>query len=157
MNKIFFIAAFLAVSVLAIAPENRLFAAETAPAFRKDSLLIGTRNGDIPFDIEIAETPREQEYGYMNRANIPENHGMLFIFKRDIPIQMWMKNTPLSLDMLFIDKTGNIIHIAKNAEPNSLKIVSANRPTRAVLELLGGVSDKRGIKVGDVVKHPYFK
>ena len=93
----------------------------------------------------------------MNRTEIPADHGMLFIWGKDLPITMWMKNTPLPLDMLFVDGNGKIVSIVQNAKPESEDIIDPKKPVRAVIELLGGVAAAKGIHVGDrVIIHPYF-
>ena len=132
------------------------FSLTLAAPFRQDKLSIQTDNESIDFSIEIAETWQQQELGFMHRAHIPNDHGMLFIWDKDSPISMWMKNTPLSLDMLFVDAKGKIIYIAENAVPNSTDIITAPQPVRAVVELVGGACAAKHIRVGDHVIHSYF-
>ena len=92
----------------------------------------------------------------MGRAEIPDNYGMLFIWNEDLPIVMWMKDTPHALDMLFVDEHGTIVYIAQNATPYSEALISAGRKVRAVIELAGGVTAAKHIQVGDRVVHSYF-
>lgn len=152
-------------------------AAATAPiTFRQDSLSITTsvtkemESAECPLDkpkcsvrqkihftIEIADTPEKQAFGLMGRSSMKKNHGMLFIAKKDESItDMWMKDTLIPLDMLFIDEDGTILFIARNTTPNSKKPINAGRPVHSVLELVGGTVDKHQIMAGDKVIHPFF-
>ena len=92
----------------------------------------------------------------MNRTNIPDDHGMLFIFPTEENRVMWMKDTPHALDMLFIDSHGKIVFIAPDAEPYSTTMIRAEKPALAVLELAGRTAAKDNIHAGDVVTSPYF-
>ena len=82
---------------------------------------------------------------------------MLFDFKREEPVSMWMKNTYLSLDMVFIDRTGRVVNIAENTEPLSERIISSGAPAFAVLELNAGAARSIGLKKGDRLRHPLFR
>src|SRR6266508_153707 len=95
----------------------------------------------------------EQTRGLMFRKELPEGRGMMFDFKQDMKVTMWMKNTYISLDMIFIRADGRIHRIAENTEPESTKIIAAGGPVRAVLEVIGGTARKLGIKPGDRVAH----
>jgi uncharacterized membrane protein (UPF0127 family) len=129
-----------------------------APARAADeSLEIVTRTGVHTFAVELAATPEEREKGLMFRKELPEGRGMLFDFKQDINVTMWMKNTYIPLDMLFIRADGRIHRIAENTEPQSERIIPAGAPVRAVLELIGGSAKKFGIRPGDRVAHPMFR
>jgi len=125
--------------------------------FKQDELTIKTAASDYRFTIEIAETPAQLELGLMHRKTLAGTHGMLFIMPEDRPVSMWMKNTLIPLDMLFIDGHGQIVYIAPQATPESTAIITAGRSVRAVLELAGGTAALRGIHVGDRVAHAYFK
>jgi uncharacterized membrane protein (UPF0127 family) len=128
------------------------WAASTAP------LNIETADGrSLPFTIELAQTPEELERGLMNRASMPADAGMLFNFALDRPVAMWMKNTVIPLDIVFILGDGTIAGIAQRAVPMSLAIIPSPGPVRAVLELNGGTADRLGIKIGDKVGYPLFK
>ena len=105
----------------------------------------------------MAVTEAELNRGLMYRTELPEGRGMLFDFKRDQPITMWMKNTPLSLDMIFIGANGAIVRIAENTTPQSTLTISSGRPARAVLEVIAGTARKLGISTGDRVVHPMFR
>lgn len=125
--------------------------------FEKDELSIETKNGTVRLVVEVAETPRQREYGLMYRRELASNTGMLFDFKRLIAIRMWMKNTFIPLDMLFISKNGEIRQIAKDTVPHSTEIIAAKEPVLAVLEIGGGEAARLGIEVGDRVVHPIFE
>ncbi len=93
----------------------------------------------------------------MYRRELPEGRGMLFDFKEDRPVGMWMKNTYISLDMLFIRSDGTIVKIAEKTKPHSLKNIMSGPPVRGVLEVIGGTARKFGIRPGDKVVHPIFR
>lgn len=103
--------------------------------------------------VEVADTPEEHEQGLMFRTSLPKNEGMLFLFEKPRPVTMWMKNTPLSLDILFIGEGGSIVNIAEKAVPMSLTPIPAKEPVIAVLEINGGMAKRLGIAAGDTVKH----
>ena len=118
-----------------------------------ERLVIETKTGQVSFSVELALTPADRATGLMNRTSMARNHGMLFRFDRVRPVMMWMKNTPLSLDMLFIDTSGAVVKIAKDTTPFSEAIISSQVPVRYVLELNAGTSLQAGISVGDIVRH----
>jgi len=113
-----------------------------------------TKDGPVSFTVEYAITPKEKAQGLMNRKNLPQNQGMLFIYQKPKMITMWMKNTPISLDMFFINKNGVIRFIEEKTEPNSQRQIHSGGQVSAVLELVAGSAETYGIKVGDVVKLP---
>lgn len=127
-----------------------------AASARVEELFIESAGARHRFTVEMATTPRQQERGLMNRTEMAADHGMLFLMPYERPMGMWMKNTPLPLDMLFIDARGAIRHIQHRALPGSLDIVEHSEPVLAVLELLGGTAAKLGITEGDRVIHPAF-
>lgn len=123
----------------------------------KNTLTVATSQGEIPFIVELAMTRQEQETGLMNRKHLPENEGMLFLLNHDRQVDMWMKDTYIPLDILFIDAQGKITDIAENTPPLTLETVSSTGPVHAVLELPAGTAGKHGIEPGDTVNHHYFK
>ena len=140
-----------AMMLLGPAPGGmRLHAAEMQP------LEIVTKAGVRKFTVEVAITDEEQERGLMYRRELAEGSGMLFNFKEERPISMWMKNTYVPLDMLFIRSDGTIAKIAENTKPRSLEIINSGAPVRAVVEVNAGTARKLGIKPGDKVVHPIF-
>ena len=126
-------------------------------AAEEQTLEIVTRSGVYPFTVELAVTDKERSEGLMYRRELAEGRGMLFDFKQDMNATMWMKNTFISLDMIFIRADGRIQRIAENTEPQSEKLIPAGAPVRAVLEVIGGTAKKLGIKAGDRVAHPLFR
>jgi uncharacterized membrane protein (UPF0127 family) len=103
------------------------------------------------FDIWVADTPERQTQGLMFVRDLPPNQGMLFVQREPRNISMWMKNTFIPLDMLFIDPRGQVVKIAANTEPHSLNTISSGAPVMAVLELKGGEAARRHIGQGDVI------
>ncbi|WP_247509872.1 DUF192 domain-containing protein [Bradyrhizobium sp. 157] len=129
------------------------------PAARAASvqpLEIATKSGVRVFLVEMATTEEEKTQGLMYRKELPDGKGMLFDFSPEQQISMWMKNTYVPLDMIFIRADGRILRIAENTEPLSTKIVSSGGPARAVLEVIAGTAQKYGIQPGDRVAHPLF-
>lgn len=109
------------------------------------------------FDVQVADTPARQAIGLMFRRELPPDRGMLFDFSPGRVVRMWMKNTIVPLDMLFVDHAGNIVSIDVMAEPLSLSPRGPSIPVRAVLELAGGTCSRLGIRVGDRLKHALFE
>lgn len=127
------------------------------PELPKEKLIIVTHDGkQHEFNVEIASTGKQQQTGEMFRTSIPEDGGMLFDWGKPQPTQMWMKNTLVPLDMVFINQDGTIRSIAEDTVPRSLAVIDAGGLVRATLELNGGVTAKLGIKVGDTVKQKIF-
>jgi uncharacterized membrane protein (UPF0127 family) len=128
-----------------------------ARAAEAQALEIVTRNGVHKFSVEVAATDQDRQRGLMFRRELPEGHGMLFDFKQDLNVSMWMKNTYVPLDMIFIRADGRIHRIAADTVPESTAVISAGAPVRAVLEIVAGTAQKLGIKAGDRVAHPLFR
>ena len=113
-----------------------------------------TASGRHAIVVELANTEKEREVGLMNRNSMPADQGMLFDFKETRLVTMWMKNTYIPLDMVFMDEAGTVTHVAANAQPLDLSIISSRGPVRYVLELNGGAAARFGIKPGDRLQHP---
>ncbi|MUG05556.1 DUF192 domain-containing protein [Bombella sp. ESL0378] len=125
---------------------------QAQPPLPSVSLTITDQKGQKhPFTVELAKTPHEQEVGEMFRKQIPANQGMLFIWPVAQNTAMWMKNTYVSLDMVFIDDQNRIHAIEERTTPLSEGIISSHGPVRAVLELPAGTTEALGIVVGDRV------
>lgn len=122
-----------------------------------EELSIKTQSDTHKFMVEIAVSEAEQNKGLMFRRSLDADKGMLFIYKDDKPRYMWMKNTYISLDMLFIKADGQIYHIHQDAEPFSEETISSEGPGRAVLELPAGTVERLKIKNGDYILHKSFK
>ena len=119
-------------------------------------LSIKTDEATHAFTVEIADTPEAITQGMMFRESMAPDAGMLFDFGEVRQASMWMKNTLISLDMLFIDADGQVIAIARNAVPGSTRSLGPGVPVRAVLEIPGGRAKEVGIQPGDTVQHPIF-
>lgn len=120
-------------------------------------LEIATKNGVRMFSVEMAVTDEQRAKGLMYRRELADGRGMLFDFTPEQTISMWMKNTYISLDMIFIGADGRVTRVAENAEPESTRIVSSGGPAKAVLEVIAGTARKYGIAPGDQVVHPLFR
>lgn len=109
--------------------------------------------GKYVYDVKVAQTEDELIKGLMFVKDLPENEGMIFDFRpyEGKKLSMWMKNTYIPLDMLFIDCNLEIVHIHKNAKPLSLENISTDKVFCYVLEINGGESDRKGISVGDKI------
>ena len=124
--------------------------------FRFDKLIISTQQQRITFQIEIAETDAQRAQGLMWRKKLTKNTGMLFDYKIVDHVFMWMKNTLIPLDMIFISKNGQIINIVKNTTPHSTQIITSRGPVRAVLEVPAGTTSEYNIQIGDTIIHQIF-
>jgi uncharacterized membrane protein (UPF0127 family) len=129
----------------------------TARAAEQQTLEIASKTGVHVFSVELAVTDDERSRGLMYRRSVPEFYGMLFDFKRDQEVAMWMKNTYVSLDMIFIQGDGRIRRIAENTETESEKIIPSGGPVRAVLEVAAGTARKLGLEAGDRVATPILR
>ena len=127
-----------------------------ARAATVEPLEIVTRNGVQVFSVEVATTEQEKETGLMYRKELADGKGMLFDFSPEQEVSMWMKNTYISLDMIFIRADGRILRIAENTEPMSTRIIPSRGLAKGVLEVIAGTAKKYGIEPGDRVGHPLF-
>jgi hypothetical protein len=107
------------------------------------------RGEDVVINAYIADTPAKRAQGLMHVTDLPENAGMLFVFSQPRQVSMWMKNTVISLDILFLNPNGRIVKIQKNAKPLSLASVSSHARIKWVLELNAGVAEKLNLRPGD--------
>jgi uncharacterized membrane protein (UPF0127 family) len=127
-----------------------------AQAASVQPLEIATKSGVQVFSVEMATTEEEKTTGLMYRKELAEGRGMLFDFSPEQEVSMWMKNTFIPLDMIFIRADGRILRIAENTEPQSTKIIPSGGLAKGVLEVIGGTAKKYGIAPGDRVAHPLF-
>ena len=144
---------FLAAALFVLVPG---LGSGPVSAAEESTLEIVTSKGVHVFTVELATDDAERQKGLMFRKELPEGRGMLFDFKRDQDVSMWMRNTLIPLDMLFINADGSIRRIAENTEPLSERTISSGGPVRGVLEVIGGTARKLGIAAGDKVAHPVF-
>ena len=108
-------------------------------------------NESIEFGVLIAESNKDRRQGLMHIEFMEENQGMLFVFNPPRRVSMWMRNTPMSLDILFIDRNGKVINMEENTTPYSTKALSSGGTIRWVLEINSGLAKTKGIKTGDLV------
>ncbi|MGF1639736.1 MAG: DUF192 domain-containing protein [Rhodospirillales bacterium] len=146
--------AFL-IAGLAAAAARGSAAGETG-AFPLSRLAIETARGRFVFDVEVADTAARRTQGLQGRRALAPNAGMLFDFGTPQPVSMWMKNTPLPLDMLFVGEDGVILNIAADTVPFSLVPIVSAGPALAVLEVAAGTAARLGVRPGDRVRHPIF-
>ena len=135
---------------------SRIAAPLASVSFEESSLTIDAKSGRFEFRVEMAVSPEQRSQGLMFREDLAEDRGMLFDFGRPQQASMWMRNTYVPLDMLFIDGDGRITQIAADTQPLSDAVIASREPVRAVLELRAGVTAKLGIEPGDRVVHPLF-
>lgn len=126
----------------------------TASACRaQPQVVIQTKQGrEVRFQVEIAETPAKRELGLQYRRELADNRGMLFLFPLEKENAFWMKNTPISLDMVFIDASHRIVGIIEKTVPFSTESRSVSVPSQFVLEIKAGLSRRHGFEAGDRVR-----
>jgi uncharacterized membrane protein (UPF0127 family) len=141
-----------------------LFAASAASAqgnletFAKDELVLALQDGARhTFAVELATTRAQKAQGLMFRPALAADAGMLFVYEHEGLRTMWMKNTEIPLDMLFIDRRGQIVHIVERTVPFSLETVSSDLPALAILELNAGTVSRLRVETGDRVLHDVFQ
>jgi len=130
--------------------------AEKSIEFNKEGLLTISQSGKekiTSFDIEIADNPYERQTGLMYRNTLEVNQGMLFAFEQEAVLNFYMKNTPLALDLIFLNKELEIVHIHKNAIPNDPTGISSVKPAQYVFEIQAGLSDQYEIQEGDQITY----
>ena len=151
------ITAVLGLLVLALAGVAGAQQSPLATKFATSRLVIVSESGRHEFTVELAVTPEQRAQGLMYRRGMAADAGMLFDYSRRAGrAAMWMKNTYIPLDMLFIKADGEIESIAERTVPHSLESVSSKGPVRGVLELNGGTAARLGIEPGDTVEHAIF-
>lgn len=111
-------------------------------------LIINSTSGKVEFIVDVADTPAAREHGFMGRNKLSENHGMLFVFDTSGRHIFWMKNTFISLDLIFFDENFLVVGIIENAQPLSLERLDVGVNSRYVLEVKAGMAKKSGIHVG---------
>ncbi|MFK7902333.1 MAG: DUF192 domain-containing protein [Nitratireductor sp.] len=121
-----------------------------------EEIYINTAQGRFRLTAEIADTPQKSQKGLMFREQMPNDHGMLFRFAAPRVVLMWMKNTPMSLDMVFLSPKGEVVSIAYATTPYSEKVISSGSEAIGVLEFKAGIAKLLGIQAGDTLEHRYF-
>jgi uncharacterized protein len=142
------------IFVVLVCAANAVAAQEAA---RIEPLSIVTDNSATLFAAEVADNDDLRGRGLMFRHVLPADQAMLFDFEKPRPAAMWMKNTYISLDMLFVRADGTIAAIAENTEPLSTQTISVEEPVLGVVELAAGTVKRLGIKRNDKVYHQVFK
>jgi uncharacterized protein len=140
---------FLVAAVSGLKAETRL---PTVP------LTIESNGGKMRTDFiaELAATPEQRAKGLMFRTELADDRGMLFDFKQTRSVSMWMKNTPVSLDMIFSDDKGMVLFVARNTVPYSEEVITPGVPVYAVLEVKAGTAHRLNIKPGDRLLNRIF-
>ena len=146
----------LPMLVLFLAGPSRFSAGADLQQFPTSELTIISATGPHRFKVELAETPAQMTQGLMFRVSLAPDAGMLFDYQQPTAATMWMRNTLIPLDMLFVDTQGRIVNIHERAVPQSLDVIAAAEPVRAVIELNGGTAARLGIAPGDRVVHRIF-
>ena len=142
---------------LALALTIGLSAPAAAITFETDRLAIETPAGQVhEFTVELAVNDDQRARGLMYRRDMAADHGMLFLYDRLGLHSMWMANTYIPLDMLFIKPDGEVVHIAERTVPQSRRPISSGQRVKAVLELRGGTADRLDIAVGSTVRYKAF-
>jgi uncharacterized membrane protein (UPF0127 family) len=156
-GMIWTVAAFILAALFVLVAVQTYREQASGMSFPESRLEIRRADGSkAAFRIEVAATPEQQEHGLMFRKQLAADAGMLFLWDEDQPISMWMKNTLIPLDMLFVAPDGRIARIAANAVPLDLTPISSNGNIRAVIEIGGGEAAKQRIREGDEVLYKAF-
>jgi uncharacterized membrane protein (UPF0127 family) len=131
-------------------------AAPLQAEMRKDVLKLITASGEHVFDVDVASTSAQKARGLMFRRSLADNAGMIFPYDPPQEATMWMKNTYISLDMVFIRADGTVHRIEAGTEPFSEAVIASNGEVAAVLEIKAGIAQRIGLKPGDKVVHQLF-
>ena len=142
--------------ILAIVVFLPCLPAHADAGMRVETVIVVTDKGEFPFKTEIADTHQARQTGLMYRKTMAPEQAMLFDWGEPVMASMWMANTFVSFDMLFIAGDGTVKFIAQNTVPQSREVISANMTVAAVLEVVAGTAARIGLKPGDKVKHSMF-
>ncbi|HWB44593.1 MAG TPA: DUF192 domain-containing protein [Hyphomicrobiaceae bacterium] len=142
---------------LLVLPLLAVSIAKPAEAMLHETMKLITAQGERTIQVEITESDSERARGLMFRTHLADTAGMLFFYDRPQEITMWMKNTYIPLDMVFIRADGTVHRIEAYTEPFSLAIIGSRGDVVACLELAGGAAERLGLKPGDRVVHRLFK
>ncbi|MCI0598447.1 MAG: DUF192 domain-containing protein [Beijerinckiaceae bacterium] len=126
------------------------------PQLKLEGLEIVTSSGRHAFSVEVMRSDPQRQRGLMFRRFLPQDRGMLFKFEAEYPLMMWMKNTYVPLDMIFIGRSGKVVGLAEHTEPLSEKVIPSGAPAYGVLEVNAGTAARIGLRIGDTIRHPVF-
>lgn len=161
LNQLLRAAAFAVIAVCsACAPQAQSALApaeQRADGVHRETVVVQSARGPVTFYAEIADDEAERARGLMFRREMAREHGMLFLFEEPAQQSFWMRNTHLSLDLIFITEEGRILNIVARATPYSDASIRSRGPAIAVLEINGGLSEELGLAEGDQVSHPFFR
>lgn len=142
--------------LLLVAFAGQSQASEDVVRLPVEQVIVTTDRGDIAFATEIATNDETRSRGLMFRRSMGEREAMLFHWPSPRVVSMWMRNTYLSLDMLFVTADGTVVHVQADTIPQSLDVLSAGRDVSAVMEVVAGTAAKLGIRPGSRLKHRFF-
>ena len=137
-------------------PPSPAAGAAWAAEFATGPLIVITPRGRFPFTVEMALTAEQRSQGLQFRRFLAADAGMLFDFGETAPVAMWMLNTPIPLDMVFVDAAGWVVRVVENTTPHSLDVISSEEPVRGVLEVAAGTAGRLAIRKGSRIEHPRF-
>ncbi|MDP6803761.1 MAG: DUF192 domain-containing protein [Rhodospirillales bacterium] len=145
----------LGLWVLAWSVPQPAVAADAVP-MRTSELAVVTEQGRFSFTVEMAVTETQRGRGLQYRKSLAPDAGMLFDFGTPEPAAMWMMNTPIPLDMIFVAGDGRVVNVEARTQPGSLAVIRSAGAVRAVLEVNAGTAERLGIEAGSRVLHPVF-
>jgi uncharacterized membrane protein (UPF0127 family) len=145
-----------AIALLFLCMPAGVSLADDAPVARFEELTVETAKGQTTFKVEVSDTAHLRQRGLMYRRDLPADQGMLFDFGKPRPVQMWMKNTYIPLDMIFIRADGTVVGIGADTVPLSEDTVGVAEPVKGVLEVVAGTAARIGLKPGDRIRHRIF-
>ncbi|MDX2288594.1 MAG: DUF192 domain-containing protein [Hyphomicrobiaceae bacterium] len=148
--------AAMVAGALALVLTQAAWAEAPAAGMARERVVIRTVAGERVFDVEVARTAREKSLGLMYRRVLPAGQGMLFPYDGPDEVTMWMRNTVISLDMIFIRADGRVHRVEAHTEPMSERIIASGGAVTAVLEIAAGEAARLGIAPGDQVEHAHF-
>jgi len=128
----------------------------TLAGLPRSEVQVITQSGTHRFKVWIAADERSRARGLMDVRTLLPDEGMLFLFERSQYVAFWMKDTLLSLDVIFIRADGVVVNVAENTRPRTIDPIPSEAPVTAVLELLAGTAARLSLKAGDRIVHPAF-
>lgn len=131
--------------------------AASQDGLRREPLVVETSSGKHTFQVEIARSREEKSRGLMFRRSLGKREGMLFVHNEPELVTMWMRNTFIPLDMIFIRADGRVHRVEARTEPHSERVIASGERVAGVLEIAGGTAAEIGLKAGDLVRHTHFE